>query len=202
MSAEINWKQWEPGDKALEELLQPARLHRLHSKNPLVDLKRQLLYSLFWGVGITIGYFLLLPYIHSGWVIAGFVIMILFNLFLLYTTIRLYQRVQPDISPKANLLEELRRHDTDFKQWWDIQRRVALFVYPVAVSAGFVFGGMMGSGKTVTQLFSRPVFSWTLLICIVVLVPLCLKFAHWMFEKSFGKHLKILRENIKELSQD
>lgn len=202
MSAEINWKQWEPGDKALEELLQPARLHRLHSKNPLIDLKRQLLYSMFWAVAITIGYFFLFPYITSVWVVAGLVIMILFNLFLLYTTIRLYQRVQPNISPKANLLEELFRHEAEFKKWWDVQRRVALFVYPVAVSAGFVFGGMMGSGKTVTQLFAKPLFSWVLVICIVVMVPLCFKFAQWMFEKSFGKHLKILRENINELSQD
>lgn len=202
MSAEFNWKQWAPGDKALEELLQPARLHRLHSKNPLIDLKRQLLYSMFWAVAITIGYCFLFPYITSGWVVAGLVIMILFNLFLLYTTIRLYQRVQPNISPKANLLEELRRHEAEFKKWWDVQRRVALFVYPVAVSAGFVFGGMMGSGKTVNQLFAKPIFSWALLICIIVMVPLCWKFASWMFEKSFGKHLKILRENINELSQD
>lgn len=202
MNEEMKWNEWVPEDQELENLLRPGKLKNWQSHNPLASLKKQLAQSMVWAVVITVGYFFLFPFIKSHWVTAGILIMIIYNLFLLYISWRLYQRVNPTISPAANVLAELNRHYHDFQQWWKLQIRISLFVYPIAVSAGFLFGGMLSSGKSLEELMSKPFFGWSLLVSIIVLVPVSIWFAKWMFKRSFGKHLKALKQNMDELSRE
>ncbi|MBI1343458.1 MAG: hypothetical protein GC171_11045 [Terrimonas sp.] len=202
MNHEISGKPWSFEDEYLQQLLQPGRLKKLHSKNPLAILKRKLKGSMVWAVLITAGYIILLFQIKSLLVLMALIVLILFNLYIMFITVRLILRIEPDIRPRANLLDELRRHYNDFMQWWDIQRKTALFIYPVAASGGFIYGGLVGSGKTVPELFEKPVMWIFLLVSLLVLVPLCHWMAKWMFRLAYGKHLQQLKENIDALEQE
>jgi len=202
MNKEQNWKDWQPGDETLENILKPGLVKRLHSKNPLAVLRSKLVSTMIWSLVITLGYFILFFYSPSIWVTLSLVVLILFNSYILYLSYLLYKKIDPNISSKTPVLGELKRHYEEFQRWWQIQQRMAIFVYPIAVAGGFIFGGLMSSGKTLEELFQKQVFSIGLVVSIIVLVPVSIWFARWMFNVSFGKHLKVLKENIDSLERD
>ncbi|MEO5600975.1 MAG: hypothetical protein ABIR06_08615 [Cyclobacteriaceae bacterium] len=94
------------------------------------------------------------------------------------------------ISSPNSLREELQKNYTSFQKWWSIQLRASLFVFPIAVSGGFILGGVVGSGKTVEAFLYNPRMLLILGITMLVLCPLCYYGAKWMFNYSYGKHLK------------
>ncbi len=65
-----------------------------------------------------------------------------------------------------------------------------------------MLGGVLGSKKPVPVFMSHPVVQIALLICIIVMVPAAYYLAKWLFKLSFGKHLKLLQENITSLEKE
>jgi hypothetical protein len=63
-------------------------------------------------------------------------------------------------------------------------------------------GGVVGSGKSVEAFIIKPTALIAFVITIVVLVPVCYYLAKWMNHLSFGKHLKTLQQNIKDLEAE
>ncbi|HEX4875046.1 MAG TPA: hypothetical protein VFV31_00135 [Chitinophagaceae bacterium] len=199
MSLEQQWKQLdEQGDEELRSLLQPRKLQRLQSRNPLQKIKSLIVAGLIFSVAITALYgYLLVAYPY--WPITvSLIVVIGFNVWVSVTSWQLYRQINPFV--QEAVLQEMQHYYNSVMNWYRLQERVALFVYPVALAGGFLLGGMEGSGKSIEQIMSKPIMWVALGICMLILVPLCWWFARWMFRKSFGRYLKQLKQNMDALS--
>jgi hypothetical protein len=65
-----------------------------------------------------------------------------------------------------------------------------------------MLGGISGSNKSVEVFMNKPGILLALFIALVILVPACWYLTKWMFNYSFGKHLKALKENIRALEEE
>jgi len=199
MSIEQNWKRLsEQDDTDLSQLLQPGRLKKLHSSNPLQKIKFYLIVSVIWAVLIS-GLYIYIMLRFPQWpVVLCLGVVLLFTVWSGYKAYVLYKNVNPLVTGNS-LLAEMEKQYEGINAWMELQMRVAVFIYPVAAAGGFMIGGMIGSGKSIAFFLSKPPVIFALIICILVLVPVCIWFAKWLFRKSFGKHLVTLKENIDAL---
>ena len=115
------------------------------------------------------------------------------------SALRLYNRIDAGVSA-SNLLNELKRNQLALKNWVTIQSRIGLFLYPFSAAAGFLFGGVIGSGKSVESFLSKPIVIIALIAAIVVLTPLAYIVSKWMFKHSFGKLQRHIDDTIAALS--
>jgi hypothetical protein len=199
MNIEQNWKQQnEQGDEDLSGLLQPGKLKKLHSSGPLQKIKDYLLISFVFAL-LVAAFYVYVMFLFPQWPVLLCVgIVLLFNLWAGYTAWQQYKTIEP-AAQGPSLLAQLQKHHDAIHAWMKTQLRVAIFVYPVAATGGFMVGGMEGSGKSIAYFMGKPVIQVTLLITLAVLVPLCIWLAKWMFKKTFGRHLARIRENMEAL---
>jgi hypothetical protein len=203
MSLEKQWQHInEQGDDDLATLMNNPQLNKLTSQQPLQKIKNNLLINMAWGIAIAICYILILIFFPFWQVRLCIGIVFLFTLWAVGTAYTQYKSIQPFVSSQNSLLAEMKRHHASMMQWMKTQQSVALFIYPISTAGGFMLGGVEGSGKSVEFFMSKPIVQISLVICIAVLVPLAYWLAKWLFNKSFGKHLKTLGENIEELSRE
>lgn len=80
--------------------------------------------------------------------------------------------------------------------------KVALFIYPFDITAGFLMGGMSGSGRSVDALLQLHVIQVALVIAIAMLTPLSYYLSRYLFTIFFGRHLQQLDEMITQLSEE
>lgn len=203
MSLEKQWQHInEQEDEDLSALMNNPQLKKLTSHQPLQKIKNNLLINMAWGIGIAVCYVLILFFFPYWQVRLCIGIVLLFTLWAISTAYTQYKSIQPTVSSQNSLLAEMKRHHASMILWMKTQERVALFIYPFSTAGGFMLGGAIGSGRSVDYFMSKPVVQIALVISIAILVPLAYWFAKWLFNKSFGKHLKTLGENIQELSSD
>jgi hypothetical protein len=199
MSIEKNWQNWDKqADADLSDLLQPGQLEKLHSSSPLKKIKFYLLVSMIWSVLIAAIYVYMMIQFPQWPVLLCIGVVLLFTLWAGYSSWQQYKSIDP-YAGVGSLLSQMQKHYDGIHIWMKNQMKVAVFVYPVACTGGFMIGGMMGSGKSIAFFLSKPPVIAALLISIAVLVPVCIWFSKWMFKKSFGKHLDTLKKNIDAL---
>lgn len=197
-----NWKDWQPVDEELNSLLHPAALHKLQSHHPLMKLRKALQTNISWGILISIGYIAVL-FITKEWpVILAVLIMLVFTAFVIGAGWQLYKGINPYVSGTASLRQEMERHYQSIKQWQNMQMKLSIIIFPIAVTGGFILGGSMSSGKSFDVFLGNPKVMWTLIISILVFVPLSFWLAKWMFKQAFGKHLDTLKQTIDELKKE
>ncbi len=202
MSIQNTWNETNhPQDDDLASLLQASRLSKMSSHNPLEKIKRNLLINMCWGVLICIFYLFLLFYFRVWQIQLCVVLVLFFSLWALYTAFVQYKRIHAAVLPGNNVLQELKRHYDSITEWMKIQQQVALFIYPVSATGGFMLGGISGSNKSVEVFMNKPGILLALCIALVILVPACWYVTKWMFNYSFGKHMKVLKENIQMLEE-
>lgn len=195
------WKEWEPKDKDLENLLRSGFLTRKASQHPLEKLKKNLLINICWALLITIGYGIIFINYPLWPVRIALVVMIGFNIFGIVTGWRLYQHIPSNYTSGLDVLGMLRNCHHHITEWGKQQMRLAIFVYPIAATGGYLLGGVSGSGKSLEELLRSPVFIWALPISLLILVPMAMLLAKWMFRKAFGRHLETLRQMIIDLEK-
>lgn len=199
MSIEQNWQNWdEQVDADLSGLLQPGKLEKLHSSSPLKKIKFYLLVSMIWSVLIAAFYVYMMIQFPQWPVLLCIGVVLLFTLWAGLSSWQQYKSIDP-YAGGGSLLSQMQKHYDGIHTWMKNQMKVAVFVYPVACTGGFMIGGMLGSGKSIAYFLSKPPVIAALLISIAVMVPVCIWFAKWMFKKSFGKHLDMLKKNIDAL---
>lgn len=192
----------EDRDDDLSSLLRTSSFSKRPSHNPLEKIKKALVTNMIWAVIICIMYIAVIIYFHYWQVQLSIGIVLVSSLWALYTAYQQYKQIDSNVSAANPVLTELKRHHESITRWMNTQQRVFLFIYPVSTLGGFMLGGVLGSGKSVEYFMSKPFVQWALLICIVVMVPAAYYLAKWMFNYSFGKHLKALNENIKALEEE
>ncbi|MBK8521741.1 MAG: hypothetical protein WAT20_07790 [Ferruginibacter sp.] len=203
MSIEKTWGELnDPQDNDLSSLLQSSTLPKLASHNPLVKIKKNLLNNMVAAVLICMLYVAVIFYFQIWQVQMAIGLVLIFSLWAVYTTFQQYKQLNTTVSPHSSVLVELKRHYQSITNWMNTQQRVALYIYPVSAAGGFMLGGVLGSGKPVEAFMHKPFVLITLLIAIIILVPACWYLARWMFNYSFGKHLKALKKNIDALEEE
>jgi len=201
MDIENTWQQGRGSDDMLNKMLQQPDFGNIQSNLPLKKLKRNLLIGIFWAVLITLLYIILFFFIHIWQVYIALCVLIFFNTLIMIDTWKLYKNTNENITPSNSLKQELQKNYNGFQNWWKLQQKAGLFVYPIAAAGGFIAGGFWGSGKSVEAFLYNPRMITILGITILVLVPLCYYGAKWMFNYAYGKHLKKLKNLIDELSE-
>jgi hypothetical protein len=81
-----------------------------------------------------------------------------------------------------------------------LQQKLSIFIYPIALTGGFILGGVVGSAKRVEEMLYNSKMLGILGITMLVMVPLCYLGARWMFNYAYGSHLKKLKAMIDQLS--
>jgi hypothetical protein len=201
MSIEKTWRDIdEQPDEALLSLLKPKALNQLQSKNPLNTIRKNLLRNGIMGVIISCFYIFCIvsfPYWQIQTCIGA---VLLFTIWATAGAFRLRNAIDGNVET-LSLLEEMQRHYTNIQQWINSQKWAGLIIYPVSAAGGFMLGGVMGAEKPVDEIMAKPIMIWALLICMAVLTPIGYFLAKWLSHKAFGKHLKILKQNIDDLKE-
>ncbi len=197
MSLEELWKDTGEGDNDLSSLIKPG-LSKFNSKDPLVKLKRNLLAGSVMGLLIASLYIFVMVKFPVWQVFLCIGIVFAFTAWASVKSFLLYREMCIPI-PDNNLLQELESHYDKIKKWMSNQQQVGLFIYPVSATGGFMIGGSVGAGKSITEVMQKPVMIPALLIALVVLVPLCYWLAKWMSKKAFGSYAEQLKRNIEML---
>ena len=169
---EQNWKQLEgPEDDELSSMLNMSAIAYLHTHNPLQKIKTNLLINMILGVLICIVYVIIIIAFPIWQVQVGLGIVFIFSGWAMYKAFIQYRNIQPDISANNALLEELKRQHQSFTEMIRTQLKVALFIYPISAAAGFMLGGVAGSGKPVEAFMHKPAVWIILLVAIAILTP-------------------------------
>lgn len=171
-------------------------------EQPLVHIRRGLLYTSCWAIlisGIYLYVFLLYPIV---WVQAGIALLLLFNAWALVSALKLRARIPENLSSSQSLAETLELQIKAIKGWIRTNEYSGVVLYPVSVSTGFVLGGAIGSGKPVEVFMAEPVLILFLALSIAILVPLCFLLTRWMVKVSFGKQLKVLETQLRQLQME
>lgn len=199
MDLQLAFAQLTPQDPAFEQRVQHTTTVRHPSQHPLWKLRRAIRINLVFGTVITLGYAMLLPMLGHALIIAFFLVVMAYNVWALLNTYQLYRRLPASVSALNDLRTELNAHVAASTAWMRLHQRTALLTYPLAVTGGFLFGGLMGSGLSPVLFMSRPTMWLWLLGSLVVLVPLCHLLVKWMNRTAFGVHVDALRARIAEL---
>ena len=203
MSLEKIWNESNDAqDDDLSSLLKTSKLSKATSHNPLEKIKKNLVMNMTAGILICLLYVAVIFYFRIWQVQLALCIVLVFSLWAVYTAYQQYRHLNSNVSSSSSLLTEMKRHYQSITDWMNVQQRVALYIYPVSATGGFMLGGVLGSGKPLNYFMSKRSVLIILLICILVLVPACYYLAKWMFNYSYGKHLKALKMNIDALEEE
>ena len=200
MSLEELWKDAGGGDDDLSSLIKPG-LSKFSSKDPLVKLKRNLLAGAILGLLVAAVYIFIMVKFPVWQVFFCIGIVFAFTIWASLKSFLLYKEISRTI-PNASLLQELESHYAKIKKWMSIQQQVGLLIYPVSAAGGFMIGGSVGAGKSITEVMQKPAMIIALLIALAILVPLCFYLAKWMNKKAFGKYAEQLKQNIGRLKSE
>jgi hypothetical protein len=195
------WQQDPNGGDLLEQMLQNKTFRHANIHTPLAKLKRNLAIHIGYAVIITIGYALIIFYFAFWQVQACLFLLIIFNLWAMATSYRLYKSIKPGITG-TNVLNDLKKHYHTFMEWEKQSMRAGLLVYPFAAAGGFMLGGSLGSGKSPEIWLSDTRILLIMGIVVAVLVPLGYLLAKWMTKVAFGRYVLQLKERIDELEAE
>jgi uncharacterized membrane protein YqjE len=201
MDIEQVWKGHQAETGGLPQLQNIGQLRSSNQNNPLKKMRKLLVQNII-AVTFCIAFYVAIIYFFSFWQIRVLIaITLIFTLWALATAWQFYRSVNETVSAN-NLLAELKRNRDALNSWMRIHMRVAVLVYPFSAAGGYLWGGVLGSGKNVSAFMSKPIAAWALIASIIILTPLGYLAGKWMFKKTFGKVITQLDENIASLSAD
>lgn len=195
------WHQEPNGGDLLEQMLQNKTFRQANIQTPLAKLKRNLAIHIGYAAIITIGYALIIYYFAFWQVQACMYLLIIFNLWAMITSYKLYKNIDLNLTG-TNVLNELKKHYHAFMEWEKQSMRAGLMIYPFAAAGGFMLGGAVGSGKSPEVWLSDSRIMIIMAIVVMVLVPLGYLVAKGMTKVAFGRYVVQLRERINELEAE
>jgi hypothetical protein len=199
MDLQLTFANWRPEDPAFEDRLRMATAANSKSRHPLEKLRRAVRVNLIFAAVITLGYLALFPFIPHPVVMVFLGLVVLYNGWAMLHTYRHYQRMPTSVSAMNDVLAELRAQVALTTDWMKLHVRIGLVMYPLAITGGFLLGGLVGTDASLQELLSKPPLWWILGVTLVVLVPICHYTVKWMTRMAFGVHVEALRRSIVEM---
>jgi hypothetical protein len=192
------WKKLE-SDKLSKPVLGAVHIQK-KSKHPVQKLKNAYLWTTGFSIAFLIA-FIVLFLLFDEWIVkVGLIFMITSYIFFFATNFSMYRKVNV-VLPIDQSLKKVLEHTYQFiTQNIRFQERVGLFIYPFAAASGFLMGGSAGSGNVGKMLEAKEVVI-IMLVTSVVLTPMGFYLTRWMYNVSYGKCLKELKERIDELER-
>jgi uncharacterized membrane protein YqjE len=171
MDIEQVWKGYIAETSSLPDMQSIGQLKPSNQSNPLKKMKKLLAQNMV-GVALCVAFYVTIICFFNFWQIRVLIVItLIFTLWALATAWQLHRSANDNVSA-TNLLNELKRNRDALNSWMRIQMRVAVFIYPFSAAGGYLWGGVLGSGKDVSAFMSKPIAGWTLIACIIVLTQL------------------------------
>lgn len=199
MDIEKSWNEWKPDENDWDNLVKGSLSKDWQPRDPLIKLRKNMQMNMGWAILICFLYIAAIIYFPLPIFRICIIIMLGFTCWAAISTYHEFKRIEPGVSGSQSLLEDMEKHYTSISRWMKASEKVALFFYPIGAIGGFFMGGVLGSGKSFSELITKPIILISLLIVLVILVPAAHYLAKWMNKKAFGDHLKKLKENIDQL---
>jgi hypothetical protein len=177
------------------------QLKNVKSLHPLIEVRNNLRITNIWGIVISIGYIVLMIFYPYWQVILGFSIVLTFNIVFIFQGIKLRKQLPLSVDAGHSMLHEMEVHHAALTKWIENQMYAARCVFPVAAASGFMMGGIWGSGKSLEQLFNKPIFPISMIISAVLFSFAGMWLVRKMFGISYQKFLNRLKVNIDQLEQ-
>lgn len=182
--------------------MEHLHIERLRSTAPLTKLRHSLLLNLAYALVISAALVTAMLLFDDWYIRGGAGLFVLFAIWSIAETVRLYLRVDGQLPFTRALLPEMQRQHGLFSQWVQTQQRAGLLLYPISAAIGFMMGGVVGSNQPVDVFMSQAHVQWLLLASVLVLTPLCHYLTKWMLKVSFGKYLLQLENQIAALESE
>ncbi len=189
------WKRME-SEKLARPVLGSVEVRKT-SKHPVAKLKRAYLISTGFALVFLIGFIVLTFTFHQPIVKGSLLLVIVGYVFFLVVNLSMYRKINVQLPVDQSLRAALTHTHTFISENIRFQERVALFIYPVAATAGFLMG--LASGGNVEALMQKKVVLIILLFTIAILTPIAFYLARWLYKVSYGSCLTELKRLIEEI---
>lgn len=199
MGIEQQWQNYQPNDTDLATMLDKLNVSRLESHSVLKNIKKNMVLGGILSV-LTSVLILWVGLSFAIWQIQILLaIVLVFCIWTVVITVKLYRQTNIIIASGASLLEQLKSNKASVERYISVQMKVSLFVYPFDIAAGFLMGGVSGSGKSL-EVFLRPVIVQVILgVVIIIFTPASYYLARYLFRLFFGRYLAQLTQLIADL---
>jgi hypothetical protein len=199
--------EWDALQKALQGTTGKAYTEddlKADSAQPLQKLNRQWNMRIAFTVVIAPLWLVAVFYFHEIIIQLLMGLVFLANLWSLYISLKLKNKMQKDAGLNLPVLENLKTTHNLISTAIKLEERVFIFIYPISVAAGF-FAGISVSGAS-NNIAHHPVKVLTILSilagCIIILTPLSHFFAKWLNKLAFGNYLKELNRVIESYESE
>ncbi len=189
------WKRME-----VEKLTKPvlgAVEVRKTSRHPVQRMKNAYLITAGFSVACLIGFIILFFLFHEPLVKGSLVLVIAGYIFFLTTNFSMYRKINTALPVDQSLKTVLAYTHNIISENIRFQERVALYIYPIAATSGFLMGG--ASGGDLDAMLSKKAVLLILVITAAALTPIAFYLTRWMYKVSYGKCLTELKKLIDEL---
>jgi hypothetical protein len=173
---------------------------RKRSRHPVQKLKSAYLCTTAFSIISLAGFIYLMVTFHEPLVKGSLFLLILGYVFFFVTNLSMYAKIKVALPVDQSLKAALVYTHDFITSNIRFQERVALFIYPVAGTAGFILGGDIGGGN-LEKMLTNPIVLVILAGVLVILTPLCFYLTRWMYKVSYGKCLTELKGMIEELER-
>jgi len=199
MDLEKAWKDMENERPATFDEVDTHMLEKYKSNSPLKKIEKSLKLNIAYSIPICL-FMLAIIYWYHFWLLRLIMlVLLLFSAVVVISALRLLKSIAGAGFTKENLVGELEFHYNSVSLWIRNQEIWGAFLYPVSITGGFMYGGTVGSGKSIPELMTKPLILISLAVCWLLLTPLCIWLVRKMFHISFGKYLEQVKANIDEL---
>lgn len=198
MNLENAWKEMQSGSSGIGP--EPVKW-KGRSGHPLLMIRRGLMITLIWGIGISIVYLLIMA-IYPHWVIlCGLGVVLAFNTWIGVRAVLMRRSIPDHIDPEKPLLPLMEEQHASVTNWMKMQLQIGKFIYPVSASTGFMLALLIKNGD-LSALHNKPVVPIAMVVTALVMIPLGHWLAKFLFKYSYAGYLKHLQELINELKRD
>ena len=190
-------KSWQQEESLFE--LDEAFLDKALKKDscdPLIRLRKNVGIKLIWIAGFSLLFLLLIittDKLYNRILISPLLLAYVIGLTLIYGQYRMLGFVDKSQNMRY-ILKAYYYRITRIQQY---ELKVAVFLYPISITAGFVYGFSLK--RSADEILTDIKILSILVITNLVLIPVCYYLARWMDRKAYGRYLDQLKEDIDQL---
>lgn len=166
------------------------------SCDPLIRLRKNMGIKLLWIAGFSLMFLVLIittDKVYNRILISPLLIAYVVGLALIYGQYRILNFVDKS----QNLRYILKAYYYRIKRIQQYELKVAIFLYPISITAGFVYGFTLK--RSAEEILADFKVLTILIVTNLILIPACYYLARWLDRKAYGQYLARLKEDINQL---
>lgn len=195
-----DWEKINESSKAKTKI-DISKIFSRNSISPIETLQRHLRINFYYGIAFIVCY-ISIGLFFPHWSIITFVAVA--ASFTLYTVVTGYSLFKKLINwqKELGLVQELKKINEALEKWLKLTERIALLVYPFAISGGFILGGTLSANMSFMDLFDSNIKIYALILCVVILTPVSYYLTKYLNQKAFGAYINRIKQLIKDVEAE